>query len=147
MIICFRSQRYWSPCYQRVSLAKIASLYQYYIIADISDNGLNTTIDTNTNRTVDIAPANITIIVPPEVFNVSNDEVGYVVTFYSAPSLFQLKVPEGVNMSDYEFVVDSAVVGLTISRDPKELSMLTQPVVITLQSHRAFKGQVCVSSI
>lgn len=125
-------------------------MYQYYvliIVADISDNGLNTTIDTNTNRTVDIAPANITISVPPEVFNVSNDEVGYVLTFYSTPNLFQLRVPEGVNRSDYEFVADSAVVGLTISRDPKELSMLTQPVVITLQSHRAFRGQVCVSSI
>ena len=86
--------------------------------------------------------ANITIKAPPEVFNVSDDEVGYVLTFYSTPRLFQLRVPEGVNKSDYEYVADSAVVGLTISRDPKELSNLNQPVVVTLQSHRAFMGQV-----
>lgn len=86
--------------------------------------------------------ANITISAPPEVFNVSSDEVGYVLTFYSTPNLFQLRVPEGINKSNYEYVADSAVVGLTISRDPKELSNLTQPVVVTLQSQRAFTGQV-----
>ena len=108
---------------------------------------LNATIDTNTNRTVDIAPLNVTLSVPPEVFNVSEDEIGYVLTFYSTPSLFQLRVPEGVNKSDHDYVTDSAVLGLTINRDPKELSNLTQPVVITLQSHRAIRAQVGVSSI
>ena len=102
----------------------------------------------DTNSTVDIAPTpgNITITAPPEVFNVSDDEVGYVLTFYSTPSLFQLKVPEGVNWSDYEFVADSAVVGLTINRNNMELTDLTEPVVITLQSLRALRGEVCIQS-
>ena len=99
-------------------------------------------MDTDTNSTVDIAPVNITIIVPPEVFNVSSDEVGYVLTFYSTPNLFQVKVPEGTNQSDFKFVADSAVVGLTINRNSTELSNLTEPVVITLQSLRARMDQV-----
>ena len=85
---------------------------------------------------------NVTIIAPPEVFNVSSDEVGYVLTFYSTPNLFQVKVPEGTNQSDFDIVADSAVVGLTINRDAKELSNLTEPVIITLQSLRARMGQV-----
>ena len=105
----------------------------------------NTTVDTDTNSTVDIAPVNITITAPPEVFNVSEDEIGYVLTFYSTPSLFQVKTPEGVNESDFEFVADSAVVGLTINRNNVELTDLTEPVVITLQSLRALRGEVCVS--
>jgi hypothetical protein len=145
MIIYFQNQQYWSPRYQKVSLPKIGSLYPYYV-CDISDNRLNATTDTNTNHTVDIAPLNVTLSVPPEVFNVSvDDEVGYVLTFYSMPSLFQLKVPERVNKSDHDFVADSAVLGLTINRDPMELNNLTQPVIITLQSLRAIRGQVCVS--
>ncbi len=145
MIIYFQNQQYWSPRYQKVSLPKIESLYPYYV-CDISDNRLNATTDTNTNHTVDIAPLNVFLSVPPEVFNVSvDDEVGYVLTFYSTPSLFQLKVPEGVNKSDHDFVADSPVLGLTINRDPTELNNLTQPVVITLQSLRAIRGQVCVS--
>ena len=116
-------------------------------IADVTENKLNTTVDTDTNSTVNIAPVNITITAPPEVFNVSSDEVGYVLTLYSMPSLFQVKAPEGMNKSDFEFVADSAVVGLTINRDAKELSSLTEPVVITLQSLRALRGEVCVSLI
>ena len=108
---------------------------------------LNATTDASINRTVNIAPLNVTITAPPEVFNVSEDEIGYVLTFYSTSSLFQLRVPEGVNKSDYDYVADSAVLGLTINRDPKELSNLIQPVVITLQSHRAIRAQVGVSSI
>ena len=107
----------------------------------------NATIDTDllvdANSTVDVAPVNITITAPPEVFNVSSDEVGYVLTFYSTPNLFQVKAPEGMNKSDFEFVADSAVVGLTINRNSTELSDLTEPVVITLQSLRARTGQVC----
>ena len=103
----------------------------------------NTTVDTVTNSTVDIAPVNITITAPPEVFNVSADMVGYVLTFYSTPSLFQVKAPEGVNKSDFEFIADSAVVGLTINRNNTEVTDLTEPVVITLQSLRALRGEVC----
>ena len=114
-----------------------------------AENKQNTTSDMDTNSTVGITPVNITISVPPEAFNVSDsDEVGYVLTLYSTPSLFQLKAPEGVNKSDFvnEFVADSAIVGLTINRDAKELSNLTEPVVITLQSLRALRGEVCVIS-
>ena len=100
-------------------------------------------MDTDSSSTVDIAPVNVTITAPPEVFNVSSDEVGYVLIFYSTPNLFQVKVPEGMNNSDFEFVADSAVVGLTINRDAKELSNLSEPVIITLQSLRALSGQVC----
>ena len=88
------------------------------------------------------------IIAPPEVFNVSSDEVGYVLTRYSTPNLFQLKEPDGFNESisgEYEFVADSAVIGLNITRDGKELSNLTEPVIITLQSLRAISGQVCIA--
>ena len=114
-------------------------------IADVTENKKNTTVDTDTNSTVNIAPVNITISAPPEVFNVSNDdEVGYVLTFYSTPSLFQVKAPEGVNKSDFEFVADSAVVGLTINRNSTELTGLTEPVIITLQSLRALGGEVCM---
>ena len=91
---------------------------------------------------MDISPVNITIAAPPEVFNVSEDEVGYVLTFYSTPSLFQIKAPEGVNESDFEFVADSAVVGLTINRNNTELTDLNEPVFITLQSLRALQGEV-----
>ena len=97
------------------------------------------------NYTVDIAPVNITIVAPPEVFNVSTDRVGYVLTLYSTPNLFQVKEPEGYNESlsgEFEFVADSVVVGLNLSRDYNELSNLTQPVNITLQSLRALSGQV-----
>ena len=104
-------------------------------------------MDTDTNSTVDIAQVNITITAPPKVFNVSSDEVGYVLTFYSTPNLFQVKEPEGMNNSDFEYVADSAVVGLTVNRNSTELNTLTEPVVITLQSLRALSGQVCVSSI
>ena len=121
-------------------------LFVSYII----ESEQNTTVDVDTNSSVGTAPVNITISAPPEVFNVSDsDEVGYVLTFYSTPSLFQLKAPEGVNKSDFvnEFVADSAVVGLTINRNSTELTDLTEPVVITLQSLRALGGEVCVISI
>ena len=95
-----------------------------------------------TNSSVDIVPVNITITVPPEVFDVTDDEVGYVLTFYSTPSLFQLKASEGINQSDYQFIADSAVVGLTIYRNNTELTDLIKPVVITLQSLRALRGEV-----
>ena len=125
----------------------MSSKHAYLSIpVDFAGSEQNTTMDTDTNIT-DIAPVNITISAPREVFNVSSDEVGFVLTFYSTPSLFQLRVPEGVNKSDYDYVADSAVLGLTINRDPKELSNLIQPVVITLQSHRAIRAQVGVSSI
>ena len=114
---------------------------------------INTTMEMNntieTNATMDIAPVNITISAPPEVFNVSDDRVGYVLTFYSTPTLFQVKEPDGFNESvsgEFEFVADSAVVGLNISRDDKELSNLTVPVNITLQSLRALGGQVWLNS-
>ena len=96
----------------------------------------------DTNSTVNVAPVNITITAPPEVFNVSNGEVGYVLTFYSTPNLFQVKAPEGVNKSDFEFVADSAVVGLIINRNNTELTDLTEPIIITLQSLRALRGEV-----
>ena len=99
------------------------------------------------NNTVDIAPVNITIAVPPEVFNVSSDMVGYILTLYSTPNLFQVKEPEGYNESiygEFEFVADSVVVGLNVSRDYNELSNLSEPVNITLQSLRALSGQACV---
>ena len=94
-----------------------------------------------------ILPVNISIRIPPEDFNVTSDEVGYVLTYYSTPSLFQLKTPEGLNESDFvnEFVADSAVVGLIINRNSTELTDLTEPIVITLQSLRALRGEVCVS--
>ena len=98
----------------------------------------------DTNITVDIAPVNVTITAPPEVFNVSGDEVGYVLTLYSTPTLFQVKTPEGVNKSEFEFVADSAVVGLTVNRNNTELTDLTEPVVITLQSLRALRGEVSI---
>ncbi len=85
---------------------------------------------------------NISIAAPPEVFNVSADEIGYVFTFYSTPSLFQIKAPEGINESDFEYVADSAVVGLTINRNNTELADLNEPVSITLQSLRALRGEV-----
>ena len=91
---------------------------------------------------MDISPVNVSITAPPEVFNVSEDEVGYVLTFYSTPSLFQIKAPEGVNESEFEFVADSAVVGLTINRNSTELTDLNEPVFITLQSLRALQGEV-----
>ena len=94
---------------------------------------------------MDVTPVNITIVAPPEVFNVSSDRVGYVLTYYPTPNLFQVKEPESYNKSisgDFEFVADSAVVGLNVSRDDKELSNLTDPVIITLQSLRALSGQV-----
>ena len=72
----------------------------------------------------------------------SSDRVGYVLTYYPTPNLFQVKEPESYNKSDFEFVADSAVVGLNVSRDDKELSNLTDPVIITLQSLRALSGQV-----
>ena len=103
-------------------------------------------LESEQNTTLDIAPVNVTIAAPPEVFNVSDDEVGYVLTFYSTPSLFQVRAPEGVNKSDFEFVADSAVVGLTINRNNTELTDLTEPVVITLQSLRALRGQVSIIS-
>ena len=92
---------------------------------------------------------NITITAPPEVFNVSSDSVGYVLTLYSTPNLFQVKQPVDYNESisgDFEFVADSAVVGLSVSRDYKELRNLTEPVNITLQSLRALSGQARVLS-
>ena len=108
---------------------------------------MNNTIEMN--ATMDIAPVNITITAPPEAFNVSDDRVGYVLTIYSTPSLFQVKEPDGFNESvsgEFEFVADSAVIGLNISRDGKELSNLTVPVNITLQSLRALSGQVWLNS-
>ena len=98
------------------------------------------------NATVDIALVNVTLTAPPEAFNVSSDRVGYVLTFYSTPNLFQVKEPDGYNETisgEFEFVADSAVVGLNISRDDSELSNLTDPVNITLQSLRAIRGLVC----
>ena len=94
---------------------------------------------------MDISPVNVSIVAPPEVFNVSSDRVGYVLTYYSTPNLFQVKEPQGYNESisgDFEFVADSAVVGLNVSRDDRELNNLTDPVIITLQSLRALSGQV-----
>ena len=120
-----------------------------YSSVEFSEGEQNVTREVDAmNNTIDIAPVNITIIAPPEVFNVSSDEVGYVLTLYSTPNLFQLKEPNGYNESisgQYEFVADSAVVGLNTSRDSKELSDLTEPVIITLQSLRAISGQVCVA--
>ena len=106
-------------------------------------------VTTDMNNTMDIEPVNVTIAAPPEVFNVSSDRVGFVLTFYSTPNLFQVKEPEGYNASisgDFEFVADSAVVGLNISRDAQEVSNLADPVNITLQSLRALSGQVNNSS-
>ena len=104
----------------------------------------------DSNDTVDIAPVNVTITAPPEVFNVSTDRVGYVLTFYSTPNLFQVKEPEGYNKSlsgEFEFVADSVVIGLNLSRDYNELGHLSVPVNITLQSLRALSGQVCIVSL
>ena len=121
-----------------------------YSVVEFSEGEQNTTKEIDAiNKTIDIAPVNITIIAPPEVFNVSSDEVGFVLTLYSTPNLFQVKEPDGFNESisgKFEFVADSAVVGLNVSRDGKDLSDLTEPVIITLQSLRAISGQVCVAS-
>ena len=111
-----------------------------YFVEPIEQNAT-----TEVNDTQEVLPVNITITAPPEVFNVSSDRVGFVLTFYSTPRLFQVKEPEGYNASisgEYEFMADSAVVGLNISRDEQELSNLNDPVTITLQSHRALSGQV-----
>ena len=126
---------------------KVCILFISSIVVDCAEIEQNTTytMDTDTNSTVDIAPVNVTITAPPEVFNVSSDEVGYVLTLYPTPNLFQVKVPEGTNQLDFEFVTDSAVVGLTINRNSTELNTLTEPVVITLQSLRALSGQVLSS--
>lgn len=100
-----------------------------------------------TKITMDIDTVNITIYVPPEVFNVSSDRVGYILSYFPTPNLFQVKEPEGYNESisgEFEFIADSAVVGLNVSRDYNELSNLTKPVNITLQSLRALNGQACI---
>ena len=90
---------------------------------------------------------NVSITAPPEVFNVTADRVGFVLTFYSTPKLFQVKEPEGYNESIsgmFEFVADSVVIGLNLSRDHNELDTLSVPVNITLQSQRALRGEACV---
>ena len=122
----------------------MCNLHPHQNDCHLIDDEKNITVDMDTNITVDIAPVNVTITAPPEVFNVSSDEVGYVLTLYSTPTLFQVKTPEGVNNSEFEFVADSAVVGLTINRNNTELTDLTEPVVITLQSLRALRGEVSI---
>lgn len=95
-------------------------------------------VDTNVTR------VNVTIVVPPEAFSASDDEIGTVLTYYSTPTLFQLKVPDGINTSEYNFTVDSSVIGLSLSVD---VNSLTTPVTVTLQSQRALQGKVTIVSV
>ena len=110
----------------------------------ITGSEINITMESNNT-----APVNVTITAPPEVFSVSTDRVGYVLTLYSTSKLFQVKEPEGYNESisgEFEFVADSVVIGLNLSRDHNELGNLSVPVNITLQSQRALSGLVCAVS-
>lgn len=92
------------------------------------------------NSTVELA--NLSISLPPEVFNISSDnnEVGLILTSYRDTTLFQLTPPKTANTSDYNFTADSVVLGFAVAGT--EVRNLIAPVNITLQALRALRGEV-----
>ena len=87
-----------------------------------------------------------TIAIPPNAFPDSN--FSYVLNHYATSVLFQLAIPESVNSSEFNVIVDTEVIGFLIPEEPN-VSNLSMPVTITLQSFRGRNGEVstCNSSV
>ncbi len=85
---------------------------------------------------------NLSISLPPQVFNISTDNTvaGLIFTSYRDTTLFQLTPPVSANTSDYNYTADSVVLGFAVANT--DVRNLTDPVNITLQSQRALKGLV-----
>ena len=99
-------------------------------------------IDTLNMSNSSVEIANLSISLPPEVFNTSTDNniAGLIFTSYRDATLFQLTPPKTANVSDYNFTADSVVLGFALAG--VEVRNLSDPVNITLQSQRALQGQV-----
>ena len=100
-------------------------------------------LTTATNDTY-IEDSNITIVessiqVPMEAF--PDSEFSFVLNHYATSIFFPLATPEGFNESEYEMVTDTEVIGFTIPEEPN-ITNLTDPVVIVLQSLRGRNGEV-----
>ena len=92
------------------------------------------------NSTVELV--NLSISLPPQVFNISTDNTvaGLIFTSYRDTTLFQLTPPVSANTSDYNYTADSVVLGFAVA--DTDVRNLTDPVNITLQSQRALQGLV-----
>ena len=92
------------------------------------------------NSTVELVDLSISL--PPQVFNISTDTAvaGLIFTSYRDTTLFQLTPPVSANTSDYNYTADSVVLGFAVA--DTDVRNLTDPVNITLQSQRALQGLV-----
>ena len=66
--------------------------------------------------------------------------IRYLQTFFATSVLLQLLPPSDANVSDYNFTVDSEVLGFTIPGE--EITNTSEPVVIRFQSLRSRSGMV-----
>ena len=116
-------------------------LFHSETLQNVSTN-LSMQYATEDNSTINVTRVDISISVPPEAFEKSNgSDVGLVFTSYPTPILFPLSPPTpSMPVSEYDFVVDSAVLGFTIPEI--EVKDLNDKVEITLQSLRAQAGMV-----
>lgn len=98
--------------------------------------------DTNSTEFED---SNITIIqssieIPVDAFS-DFEEYSYVLSYYATNVFFQVTPPEEANASDYSIEADTEVIGFTIPDEPN-ITNLSMPVIITLQSMRGRSGKV-----
>ena len=68
--------------------------------------------------------------------------IRYLQTFFATSVLLQLLPPSDANVSDYNFTVDSEVLGFTIPGE--EITNTSEPVVIRFQSLRSRSGMVSI---
>ncbi len=106
------------------------------------------------NASDDIFESNVSITIPQELFNLSEN---LVFTTYRTPVLFQVVPPEETysnvstpvetnsTVSNYNITADTMVLGFSLPN--KNVTNLTNPVRITLQSIRAQQNKVTFKNI
>lgn len=83
-----------------------------------------------------------TITLPQSIINKFDSELRYLLTWYNTSILLQLSLPLDANASDYNFTVDSEVLGFTIPEE--ELTNTSDPVILRFQSIRSRSGMVSI---
>lgn len=104
-----------------------------------------TTFNSTDTNTTDSPQSNITFVlstieIPPEAFQDRQDP-SYVFNHYNEPSLFPIVIPDDVNMSEFDRVADSEVLGFTIP-GTTVTNLNTTPITYTVQSLRGRRGEV-----
>ena len=81
--------------------------------------------------------SNANITVPRFLLNTSD---AYVLTRYRSSALLQLSPPPEANTSDYNFTIDSEVLGFSFTQGV--ITNISEPIIIELQSIRSQSNMV-----